>query len=293
MNEQQYDINDDEIRIITSAGSNEALTRKGKSRKRLIILFSALSLIVLGGVAWLIIFFSYPRPSSPESISHPATISPQPSEPDNIPLPKELDPFCNITDTIVNNTRLKIFTPRNATPSLVISNDVSNDSSIVLGALAADVRGDNGEIAGAFVLKGNLISKGQAKAGFCSIINGELSLGVADATPMLEQALETEGYFFRQYPLVVGGQLVENKPKGRALRKALAEYDGIPCIIASLDRLTFHDFAQALVDLGVKNAIYLIGGDSHIVFRDSEGNRHVDGNIHSYDSDYINYIVWK
>ncbi|MDE7109958.1 MAG: hypothetical protein K2O49_08355 [Muribaculaceae bacterium] len=159
--------------------------------------------------------------------------------------------------------------------------------------MAADVRGDNGEIAGAYVLKGNLISKGQAKAGFCSIINGEISIGVAEATPMLEQALETEGYFFRQYPLVVGGQIVENKPKGKALRKALAEYDGATCIIASLDRLSFLDFARTLVDLGVKNAIYLPGGDSPVIFMDNEGDRSVLGNLRSSDYENVNYIIWR
>lgn len=293
MSERKYDINDDEIRIITSATGNETLPQKKKSRKRLIILISAISLIIVGGLVSLLILFSSADSSSPQSPSHSETISTPISESTDIPIPAELDSFCRVTDTTVNNVPLKIFTPRFAKPYLEISKDAPNDSSIVLAALAADVRGDNGEIAGAYVLKGNLISKGQAKAGFCSIINGEISLGVADATPMLEQALETEGYFFRQYPLVVGGQLVENKPKGKSLRKALAEYDGNPCIIISLDRLTFHEFARTLVDLGVKNAIYLIGGDSPIIYKDKEGNRCVYGNIRPYDSDYINYIVWK
>ena len=77
-------------------------------------------------------------------------------------------------------------------------------------------------IAGAYVVKGELLSKGEAKAGYCSIVNGEVNIGVADATPMLEEALMKDGYFFRQYPLVAGGQLIENKLKGAALRKALA-----------------------------------------------------------------------
>lgn len=293
MNEQKYDINDDEIRIITSAGSSETLPKKGKVRKRLIILIFSLSLIILGGIVWLLILFYSASPSSSQSDMYPAAISPLPAKSVDIHSQTEPESFCSVTDTTVNNIRLRIFTPRFATPSLAISDNVPNDSSIVLAALAADVRGDNGEIAGAFVLKGNLISKGQAKAGFCSIINGELRLGVADATPMLEQALETEGYFFRQYPLVVGGQLVENKPKGKALRKALAEYDGNPCIITSLDRLSFHDFARTLVDLGINNAIYIIGGDSPVIYRDKEGKRCVDGNIRSYDSEYINYVLWK
>ena len=292
MDDKRYDINDDEIRVIAPGSNDSTPHQKGKGRKAPVILLSSLGLLILGGLVWLIIISNSPdEPSPTQSIPPSQTITPKASESNS--LPAELDAFCRVVDTTINNSALKIFIPRFATPVLEIGKGVPNDSSIVLAAMAADVRGDNGEIAGAYVLKGNLISKGQAKAGFCSIINGEISIGVAEATPMLEQALETEGYFFRQYPLVVGGQIVENKPKGKALRKALAEYDGATCIIASLDRLSFLDFARTLVDLGVKNAIYLPGGDSPVIFMDNEGDRSVLGNLRSSDYENVNYIIWR
>nr|MDE6854183.1 phosphodiester glycosidase family protein [Muribaculaceae bacterium] len=134
---------------------------------------------------------------------------------------------------------------------------------------------------------------GEAKAGFCSIVNGEITVGVSDATPMLEQALSSDGYFFRQYPLVVGGQLVENRPKGRALRKALAELDGHISVIASTRRLTLHDFSQALIDLGVRNAIYLVGSSSTGLYTDADGRRTIIGQADRKTADNVNFIVWR
>ena len=55
----------------------------------------------------------------------------------------------------------------------------------------------------------------------------------------------------------------------------------------------FHDFAQALVDLGVENAIYLV--DSRYAygwFIDTAGEKTSFGeDIHRYKNE--NYIVWK
>ncbi len=104
---------------------------------------------------------------------------------------------------------------------------------------------------------------GQARSGFCTIIGGNITVEVADSTPFLEQALEPDGYFFRQYPLVVANQIVGNKPKSRSLRKVLAELDGHIDVIISRHRLSSHDFAQSLVNLGVKNDIYLVESSAY------------------------------
>ncbi|MDE5685967.1 MAG: phosphodiester glycosidase family protein, partial [Paramuribaculum sp.] len=196
------------------------------------------------------------------------------------------------TDTIVDGTGLTILTPYNATPVLEIGNGCLADSTIVLIAQAADIRGDNGGIVGSFVVNGELVSKGEAKAGFCSIINGDVTVGVADATLLFEQSLMSDGYFFRQYPLVVGGQIVENKPKGKSIRKALVELDGKISVVVSREKLTFHDFSHALADVGVSNAIYLVGGDSFGKYVDAAGASFTFGREWDNETN-VNYIVWR
>lgn len=167
------------------------------------------------------------------------------------------------------------------------------DSTAVLLVPAADIRQDNGAIVGAFVRKGELLSRGKSKAGFCAIINGEITVGVSDASPLLEEAIATEGYFFRQYPLVVGGQIVENKPKGTSKRKALATLNGKTVVVMSTDKLSFHDFSQALVDLGVSNAIYLIGSSSYGFGRTANGDRFIFGKPVENVPENFSFIVWR
>lgn len=281
MSEKQSDMRDDEIRIISSG----SVTRPPRRRRTLYIALAVIFAIAAAGVtAWLL-----SDDAEPDEVTIPA---PQPLE-TATPAAPSTPAYTVRTDTVVNGVPLSIYTPCNATPLLVIGEAALSDTSAVLVAQAADVRGDNGQIAGAYVVRGELVSKGQAKAGFCSIINGDITVGVADATPMLEEALATEGYFFRQYPLVVAGQLVENKPKGRALRKALAEINGRIHVISSPGRLTFHDFSQALVDLGARNAIYLVGASSSGFYVDAQGLRTDFTTYAPSPYENINFIVWR
>lgn len=280
MNIRHNDINDDEIRIISSCNN----TRTTKKRDTLFGWICAIA-ATLAIVVAAIVYVATGDETSKDALSEPTG---QTFE----QVSHHKKPFTARTDTVVNGIELSILSPYNATPTLEIGNNVLNDSTTVLLAQAADIRGDNGEIVGAFVVDGELVGKGEAKAGFCAIINGEISLGVADATPMFEQALTSDGCFFRQYPLVVAGQIVENKPKGKALRKALAEIDGKISVIISNNRATFHEFSQALVDIGVSNAIYLIGSDSYGSYKDSDDKTTVFGQKWE-DTANVNYIVWR
>lgn len=201
--------------------------------------------------------------------------------------------FVETFDTTVNKEKFTVFIPRNLTPQLRVGVNTLKDTAAVFVVQAADIRGDNGGIVGAYVYKGDLVSKGQAKAGFCAIIHGKPIIGVAESTPYLEQAIESDGYFFRQYPLVMEGQPVSNRLKYSSLRKALAELNGETVVIMSHNRMTLNDFAQYLVDIGVKNAIYLVGSSTFGFALDEEGNRIEFGEETENPSRNTNYLVWK
>ncbi len=288
MSNRHGDINDDEIRIISSG---EVKTDKKKRRLLPVILWVVASLLLIAALG--IMFFSFEEVENEsfneEVMEQPAIRTTTVENANNVKTPA----FTIKTDTIVDGVGLSILTPNNATPVLEIGNEGINDSTIILIAQAADVRGDNGGIVGSFVVNGELVSKGEAKAGFCSIINGDVTVGVADATPMFEQALVSNGYFFRQYPLVVGGQIVENKPKGKSIRKALVELDGKISVVISCEKVTFQDFSQVLTDVGVSNAIYLVGGDAYGRYVDVEGGVFAFGHEWDKEIDNVNYIVWR
>lgn len=198
----------------------------------------------------------------------------------------------HLRDTI-NDIPLDIYIPHNAVPELVLGVPDIHDKSIVLTTQAADIRADNGKIVGAFVLKGKPLSWGLSKKGYCGIIDNKVTVGVADNSPLFEEATEKGGYFFRQYPLVDNGVLVENAPKGKSIRKALCDRDGEIMVVMSQMPESFHDFAQALVDLQVDNAIYLVGSTSFGYFRDYYDQLEIIYNKLRYGYQYENFIVWR
>ncbi len=282
MSRKNIDIDDNEIRIITSKSGN------GTSTPPRWLYYA----IVCTAVAIIATVYALLWGSDDTADSEELAVTQEAAAPgDTATVVKK--GYVEITDTVVGNVPLVILTPRDATPKLHIGIDVLQTPDVVMAMQAADIRSDNGGIVGAYVVDGNLVSKGQAKSGFCAIIDGNITIGVADATPFLEKAIESDGYFFRQYPLVVGNQLVENKPKGRSLRKALAEWNGTTVVVLSRSRLTFHDFAQTLVDLGVANAIYLVGSEAFGFAVDSEGNRTEFGKEAPSPEASTNYIIWR
>jgi len=200
-------------------------------------------------------------------------------------------------DTIVNDIPLLIFTPCNASPRLVVGCDAMDLAGAVLILQAADIRADNGMVVGQFVVGGEVLSRGQAKQGICCIIDGQMALATAGSdeiqNQLFTQAVEQHGYFFRQYVLVSDGQMVDNKPKGKALRRALCQKDGVVVVVLSKERESLHDFAQALADVGVEQAISLVGGDALGKSTDADGQTISWGDSSYDESEMENFIVWE
>lgn len=193
----------------------------------------------------------------------------------------------------INDISLDIYIPHNTTPKLALGTPDYTDKSILLVTQAADIRADNGKINGAFVIEGKPLAHGLSKKGYCGIIDGKVKVGVADNSPLFEEATEKEGYFFRQYPLVDKGTLVENEPKGKSIRKGLCERNGEIFVAISQTPESFHDFSQALVDLGVDNAIYLVGSAESYGFYRENGQLHEFASKRRGGQKYENYILWR
>ena len=291
MAEKEKDIRDDEFRVIGHSTTPDTSAHEKSRRNIGVAIVSALIVIVIGVLA--VIFW-------------PKEVAEEPNDGvfENLPevvQPKRTEPFGAKTeatytekiDTVINDVLLSLYIPHNATPELVLGSPDIKDKSIILAAQAADIRRDNKKILGAFVLKGEPLAWGLSKKGYCAIIDGQVTVGVSENSPLFEEATEKGGYFFRQYPLVDNGVLVENEPKNKTMRKALCSRAGEIFVAVSETDESFHDFSQALVDLGVENAVYLVG--SHYAYGwyvDNEGERTMFGeDIHKYKNE--NYIIWK
>lgn len=288
------DIRDDQIRIIGEEGKRKSLSRGVWG----IIIAILISSIVI------ILFLSRYKDDNQEIIGpEPAIFEPvMVSEPTQIgKIGNNVDTnigYTEIKDTLINDIPIKIYIPHNAEMSLHIGKINKEDTSIIYTAQAADVRSDNGGIVGAFVLKGEPKAWGLSKKGYCASINGKVTIGVAENSPLFEKATEEGGYFFRQYPLVSNGKLVENEPKGKSIRRAICDRQGEIFMVETRSIESFHDFAQALVDLGVDQAIYLVGSTAYGWAVDENGTVHEFGE-ENYYTGYRNmpqntsYIVWK
>lgn len=299
MSRNEVDIHDDELRVI---GQKRTPHSSEDIRHKKLWWWIVAALLICGIIAAVFLFSG-----KKEDMSESEAVVFEPMiEPDDNPVAEEvLAPLGDYSDTTltkaytehlrdtINDIPLDIYIPHNAVPELVLGVPDIHDKSIVLTTQAADIRADNGKIVGAFVLKGRPLSWGLSKKGYCGIIDGKLNVGVADNSPLFEEATEKEGYFFRQYPLVDNGVLVENEPKGKSIRKALCDRNGEIMVVMSQTPESFHDFAQALVDMKIDDAIYLVGSTSFGYFRDKYDHLAIIYNKFRYGYQYENFIVWR
>ena len=279
------DINDNEIRVIGGDGG-------GGGKKRL----PWWVWVIVGVVAVAIAVVAlWPKPQPEETTTPDTTTVTEPETTDiwHSNTDNSLPSCTIVTDTLIDTLHLRIFTPYNATPELHIGRLDTADTDIILAAMAADLRRDNGRIVGAFVHAGEPLSWGLSKHGYCAIFDGKITIGVAENSPLFEQATEQGGYFFRQYPAVDKGVMVENNPENASFRRALCLLNGKVCIIACTDRVLMNDFSATLVKLGVSEAILLVGGTADGWCRTDDGKMIRLGSSYAQNAKYMNHIVFR
>lgn len=292
------DIRDDEFRVIGQRRTPATSTLNETERKRKAGWVALILVALLGGAIWLF----WPKgPTPPDGVFDPiqpesAAIAVKAKALGSVV--DSLHPaFVEKLDTTINDVVLSLYIPHNtATPVLTVGAPDKETREAIMAFQAADIRADNREILGSFVLEGKMIARGTPKAGYCAIIDGKVTVGVAESTSLFEEAIEKDGYFFRQFSLVKNGVLEENaQVKNKTMRKALCDRNGQIFVAVSETDESMHDFAQALVDLGVDNAIYLVG--SHSAFgwyRDEAGEQiYFGADLHRQSYKNENYIIWK
>lgn len=292
------EIRDDQIRVINSEN-----LKKKPSRTQWIIIISVLTLLF---VVIIIGAFSHYKKNKIQQLQEPEPALFEPiEEPEPVPIQwlgnapdSSALGYTEIQDTLINDIPIRIYIPHNADLSLHIGRMNRKDTTVIFAAQAADVRADNGGIVGAFVLKGEPKAWGLSKKGYCASINGQITIGVADNSPLFEQATEEGGYFFRQYPLVSNGEIVENELKGKSIRRGICERQGEIFMVETGTPESFHDFSQALVDLKVNQAVYLVGSSAYGWAVDQTGTTHEFGDDNYYTGrrkmpKNTSYIVWR
>lgn len=276
------EIDDNEIRVIGSTG--------GERRRRwpwygwlAVGLFGA----ALAAVIATVLLLQTPRGNTPELPLPTSDFNPLPSAPQRQPS------ALTIFDTVVDDVPLTIYRldgilPDGPRAMLQVGMPDAEDTSLLLAVMAADVRADNGGIVGDFVVDGRQMARGEKKEGYCAIFGGVPVIG-RGGEDALSRALDEKGSFFRQYVLVSDGVAMPPKPKGKNHRRALCVIGHTMFVAASADRESYHDFATALADFGVQEAIALVGSESLLMYRAEGGLLHSIGTAF----DGANYMVWR
>jgi len=255
------------------------------------IVIAGTSLIVLLVLVWLL----FTKKQQPDYYYEPETntsVTIPLSETDNNN-PTAESGYIEVLEETVNDVPLFVYLPHDLELSLQVGIPDKAGSSVVFVAQAADIRADNLEIVGDFVLNGKQIAKGKAKKGFCAIVNHKITIGMEEETSLLQEAINQNGSFFRQYPLVSKGVLIENNPKNKSIRRALAVRNNHVVVVESRSKESFHDFSQALIDIGVSDAIYLVGSTTYGWYYNEQQTLVEFGVEQKSQPPNTNYIVWR
>lgn len=199
-----------------------------------------------------------------------------------------------VNEDSINDVPLVIYSLVNLKAELMLGLPNKEDSTILLAAQAADIRKENKGVVGDFILHGEQLSVGKGKAGYCAIIDGNVSLGISLEDGVKDYCIEHKGDFFRQYALVIEGEVQKNNLKGKAVRRTLARQGDDLYIIESVNRESLYDFSEALSDIGVTEAIYLVGGEAYMFHRDSgNGQLYEHGDNSKFPSKNTSYVIFR
>ncbi len=278
---ENYDIEDNEVRVVGTGNAPD------NQKKRITAIAVAIILVAL--VIGIVVFFTDKTTGNKATINDTTQTNKISNTSD-----KDQTPYIATTDTVIDGIELQILTPINATAELHVG-PIDTTDDILLATQAADLGKGKYDIIGAFVYAGEPLSWGVSKKGFCAIINDTITVGVAENSPLFEQATETGGFFFRQYAAVNNGKMVENNPKNASTRRALCIVNNKVCIITTPNRVTMNEFSQALSDFGTSNAIFLVGSSAHGWYRDNNNKVVSLPNNSKWSNNLknINYIVFR
>lgn len=300
MTKKEHDIHDDEFRVIRgkkatdpdSRNKTDDIILESRKHNKLMLYIGIAICFVL--VTAILIYICRPLATPIKNTRMDREQSPDIETIEIAQLSKNTfdSSYTEYQRDTINDIPLDIFIPHNAVAELTFGPLDLNDTSIIFIASAADIRADNGYPVGAFVMKGQPISGGIAKIGYCSIIDGQISIGISENSPLFEESTKKNGYFFRQFPLVDKGQMVENEARGKSIRKAICKRGNEIFVVMTASNESYHDFAQALSDFQVEEAVALVGSVSFGGYRDLDGNLNIIY-PHQYKTKYENFIIWR
>ena len=194
----------------------------------------------------------------------------------------------------IANVKLKIYRLDNLKAHFADTVPDYADSTIYLVTRSSDYKiiGDNKEIIGDYIVDGEVVAKSNWRAGFMAIVDGNAQIGIDRSYKIANYVKKHNGSMFRQLALVSANISCDNQfiLRGKVTRCAYArDRQGKLYFIETVEPETLSGFADALIEYGFIDAIYITGGSQpNLFYRTEDGTAHG----HYIDDKPHELIVW-
>ncbi len=286
MKDKEY--KDDDVVVIGGSGWNPSSgTNPGKNDRKwkLIAILSAMGLFLLGG------FFLgkhiYYNNQFRRSRSDSEIIA-------NLSAPMSGQAGVSLQHQEAMGVKMKIYAMSGLKAHFTDTVPDYSDSSIYFITRSSDyrIKNDQKQIIGDYIEEGEIISESQWRAGFMAIIDGNAQIGISRSPKIRKHVIENSGSMFRQMALVSAGTRCNEQfiLKGKVTRCAYArDIEGNLYFVETVQPETLYGFADALIEHGFVDAIYITGGSQQECFYRSE-----DGSAHGCYTDDKPHelVVW-
>ena len=156
------------------------------------------------------------------------------------------------------------------------------DTSVYLYCRSADHKAD-GTYLGSLVVDGDVRQSDTHRLGYMAMVGGNSVIGISRSEKVKDFAQEHGGSFFRQFILVSDGTIPGRFfLHGKVERRAIGRIGDQLYYIATRNKETLWDFADALREFGFIDAIYITGGADYVYYRSKDGIRHDIGDSTDY-----------
>ena len=156
------------------------------------------------------------------------------------------------------------------------------DTSVYLYCRSADHKAD-GTYLGSLVVDGDVRQSDTHRLGYMAMVGGNSVIGISRSEKVKDFVQEHGGSFFRQFILVSDGTIPGRFfLHGKVERRAIGRIGDQLYYIATRNKETRWDFADALREYGFIDAIYITGGADYVYYRSKDGIRHDIGDSADY-----------
>ena len=194
----------------------------------------------------------------------------------------------------IANVKLKIYRLDNLKAHFADTVPDYADSTIYLVTRSSDYKiiGNKKEIIGDYIVDGEVAAKSNWRAGFMAIVDGNVQIGIDRSSKIANYVKKHNGSMFRQLALVSANISCDNQfiLRGKVTRCAYArDRQGKLYFIETVEPETLSGFADALIEYGFIDAVYITGGSQpNLFYRTEDGTAHG----HYIDDKPHELVVW-